>query len=291
MAEPRVMFCIGATKAGTSWLHSYLSGHPECHLRSIKELHYFDALENGRLDRRVAEIMGARDRLIAKKVAAPLLKRRNLAARIADHEDYLAVLKQGEDSAAYLDYLSHGRCGQAVVGDVTPAYGLLSLERLAAMARMAADVRFVYLLRDPVERLWSHVRMMAVRRSDTGQIERARADNILRRTLAGDETQITIRSDYRSTLERLFAAVDPARRLVAFYEDLFSGDAAARICGFLGIAPQPAPVATRVHGGQALEMRPDQRAAARAWLAPQYDYVAAQVGNIPARWQTEPLKV
>ena len=49
-----VLFCIGAAKAGTSWLHTQLSAHPECHFRAIKELHYFDALDTGRLDRQIA---------------------------------------------------------------------------------------------------------------------------------------------------------------------------------------------------------------------------------------------
>ena len=43
--------CIGAAKAGTDWLFEQLSAHPDCHFRSIKELHYFDALEQGKLER------------------------------------------------------------------------------------------------------------------------------------------------------------------------------------------------------------------------------------------------
>ena len=42
MSDPVLLFGIGATKAGTSWLHRYLAGHPDCALRSIKELHFFD---------------------------------------------------------------------------------------------------------------------------------------------------------------------------------------------------------------------------------------------------------
>ncbi|MBT8476523.1 MAG: sulfotransferase [Alphaproteobacteria bacterium] len=292
MGEPTVMFCTGATKAGTSWLHAYLEGHPECHFRSIKELHYFDALDEGRLDRRAAQIAAARDALADKRAAAPVFKRRKLAARIADHDAYLSVLERGtEDCDAYLGYLCDGVGRARVVGDVTPAYGLLSAERLAAMARMASDVRFVYLLRDPVDRLWSHVRMMAARRSDSGKVDPARAANILKRTISGEETQIVRRSDYQGALETLFAAVPQARRLVAFYEDLFTGDAVARICAHLGISAQPAPVDAVVHGGQPLEMTGEQRRAARDWLAPQYDFVTATLGDVPARWQTDLAKV
>lgn len=39
-----LLFGIGAPKAGTSWLHRYLSGHPDCHFPAQKESHYFDRL-------------------------------------------------------------------------------------------------------------------------------------------------------------------------------------------------------------------------------------------------------
>src|SRR6185312_14812353 len=35
---------VGAQRAGTSWLNSYLSSHPCVSMSQIKELHYFDAL-------------------------------------------------------------------------------------------------------------------------------------------------------------------------------------------------------------------------------------------------------
>lgn len=288
MEDPRIMFCLGATKAGTSWLYRCLSGHSEVHLRSIKELHYFDALEAGRLEARRVEVAANRDRLVARHKATGFLKRGPLKRRIADHEAYLDVLDRGADLDAYRAYLIGGRSGQAVVGDFTPAYGLLPEGRLAQMASLAPDVRFVYLLRDPVERLWSHVRMIAARRAGDGALDPKRAARILNRTIAGEETEIVRRSDYRATLKALFAAVDPSRRLVTFYEDLFSGVALGRICRFLGIAPLQTPLQARVHAGQPLTMTADQRTAARAWLAPQYDFVRSELGSLPAGWQTDP---
>ena len=34
--------CIGAQKAGTTWLARILSSHPELFMSPVKELHYFD---------------------------------------------------------------------------------------------------------------------------------------------------------------------------------------------------------------------------------------------------------
>ena len=40
--KPRVV-CIGAQKAGTSWLHHQLNEHPKIWTTPFKEVHYFNA--------------------------------------------------------------------------------------------------------------------------------------------------------------------------------------------------------------------------------------------------------
>ena len=46
-----------------------------------------------------------------------------------------------------------------------------------------------------------------------------------------------------------------------------------------------------VHEGPNLSMRSGQRAAARDWLAPQYDYIEQLFGRLPKSWQPELVKV
>ena len=281
-----VLFCVGAAKAGTSWLHSQLSAHPGCHFRSIKELHYFDALDEGTLSRNLQRI---RERQIAllERTGGGLNASVAQAARIADGGDWLDVLERGrEDTQAYLDYLRKGAAEGQVVGETTPAYALLSADRLSRMARLAPDVRFLYLLRDPVERLWSHVRMIAGRRDQDGVVTPRRCERILARTISGEESQIVRRSDYAGALQRLKAAVPGGRLLVEVFEEMVSGDGLARICDFLGIrqvAPNPLPI----HAGQALKMTPDQRRRAAHWLAPQYDAAHRALGRMPEAWGRE----
>ena len=281
-----VFLCIGAAKAGTDWLHQQLGRHPECHLRAIKELHYFDALEAGHLKRELTKHRELQETLLerlAKSGAAPNAEQ---AARLADRADWMDVLERGEDLSAYLDYLREGAKDGQVVADMTPAYALLPEERLGTMARMAGDVRFLYLLRDPVERLWSHVRMIAVRRDPEGQIRKERCARILNRVFSGEERQIEMRSDYAATLKRLAASVPGAQVLVETFENMISGEGLSRLCAFLGIAPvmgDPVPV----HRGQPLDMTREQRRAATDWLAPQYDAAEAALGGLPRGWRRE----
>jgi hypothetical protein len=42
--------CVGAQKAGTSWLYHQLTLHPDFWMPPIKELHYFDTLSRVKLN-------------------------------------------------------------------------------------------------------------------------------------------------------------------------------------------------------------------------------------------------
>ena len=279
-----VFLCVGAAKAGTSWLHAQLAAHPECHFRAIKELHYFNAIDGGFLRKEFQKHKAWQKELLERVAASDKAPTDDQAIRLADRGAWLDVLNAREENLeAYLAYLQGGADGAKVVGEMTPAYALLSVERLKAMARMAPDVRFLYLLRDPVERLWSHVRMIAGRRDPAGEVTEANCATILNRTLGGAESEIAKRSDYAGALERLIAAVPPARLLVEVFEEVVSGEGLARICDFLGIGrmkADPAPV----YEGRALAMNAAQRSLAMNWLAPQYAAAEAALGRRPDAW-------
>lgn len=271
MAPPRILFGVGATKAGTSWLYDWLSGHPDCHLRALKEVHYFNTLEAK------SEAVRLRDLLDER---AALEARGGSTRRIEAISDCIALFR---GSGHYLDYVMRGRRRQSVVGDVTPAYGLLPVSRLRDM-RDLGTTRFLYILRDPVARLWSHVRMIARRRDPAGTATSDRAGRILRRTFDGQEDHITVRGDYRGAVTRLTEAIPAPQRLFVFFEDLFSGRATDEICRFLGIAPHP-PLQAVVHAGPPLAMTDDQRSAARDFLNDQYSFVEQAMGRLPEAWR------
>lgn len=279
-----LFFCVGAAKAGTSWLYNQLAAHPECHFRAIKELHYFDALDTGKMAREIAKHSEQQKRILSNLASSGHPPTDEQARRLADRAAWLNVLEaKRENSDAYLGYLHHDRGSARVVGDMTPAYALLSQQRFAAMSKLAPDVRFLMLLRDPVERLWSHVRMIAARRDAKGVATADRCGRILNRTIKGKEDQIARRSNYAATLNRLMAAVPGPALLVQVFEDMVAGEGLARVCSFLGIRPVE-PGLEPVHAGQSLDMTPDQRRAAAHWLAPQYEASVKALGHMPEAW-------
>lgn len=282
------MFCLGATKGGTSWLHDHLSQHPDCHFRTIKELHYFTMTRPAHFGAALKRLKAELERLKARLAGAPEAMRARLERRIADLRDWRAVLARRQtDAAAYRAFLTAGRQGQAVLGDITPAYALLPDERLSEMAAIAPDVRAVYLMRDPVARLWSHVRMIAQRTRPEAFADEARAllARILSGDLSGEGQGIVARGDYATVLPRLARAFAPGRLLVMFTEEMMTLPGLARLAEFLGIRPGAADLDRRVHEGTPLKMTDAERRAARAWLEPQYAYVSGQYPSLPQTWR------
>jgi len=283
--QPTFLLCVGATKAGTSWLFDHLAGHPDCYLRSVKELHYFDPPESGLSRMQARSNQSEIARLTARLTEVGPEQAAGMRRRIADMTAWNAVLDQGPgDLDAYRGYLCDGRSGQKVVADVTPSYALLPLAGLRRLAEVAADVRILYLMRDPVARLWSHVRMLAAREAKPGQDLAALAGARMDRALAGDDLYFGGRGDYRGCLERLRAVFAPGRMLAMFTEELMTLPGVARLWAFLGIGPGPVDFASRVHEGVRLPLSAAHRDRARMALRDQYDYVAQAFPTLPSAW-------
>lgn len=285
-----MLFCVGATKAGTTWFYRHLAHHPDCHLRTIKELHYFDMLETGNFAR-YQKVSAAQDAGLAA-MAAKRGHKADLDVRHQDLADWRAVVdRQREDIPAYLAYLNAGRKGRKVVADITPAYALLPEARLRQMASIASDVRFVYLLRDPVARLWSHARMLALRAVGNVPEYPAKAVEQMSKFIDDIASGKSDREDYVGALTRLSAAVPPQRLVVMFQDEMMTPPGLARLSGFLGISTRPANFARRVLEGAPLALAADLRDRARAVLRPQYDFVARQFPNLPESWHQNMCEV
>ena len=118
---------IGAQKGGSTALHSYLLFHPNLAPGNKKELHMFD------MDRNFFAI---EERLSSLLPGLPFADRNTTESR---------DLKNLTRNRIWLDS--------------SPSY-VADHQSCPRMARvLSADARFIMLLRDPVERLWSEVQM------------------------------------------------------------------------------------------------------------------------------------
>jgi hypothetical protein len=285
-----VLFGVGAPKCGTSWLHGYLRRHPDCAMRHFKELNYINTVSSGSYDRRI-EMMKRKAQIIAaeRRTQADAERRAMLDAQAADLEEAVALMsRRADDPVAYLAYLTGPRRDEALVADLSPAYAMLAPAGLARLLATAPDCRVLFLMRDPVERLWSHVRMNAQLSLPPGEPLERHTLRWLDMVLSGREPGrpgVLSYSDYAAIVTRLRAAIPAGRLCVMFTEDLLAGDGAERLCGFLGIRPLPADSARRANRGQPVAQPQAVRAAMRRALRPQYEFAARSFPALPESWQ------
>lgn len=263
--------CIGAAKAGTTWLARALRGHDQAVLPPIKETHYFDALENGTSIWALDQLIRVRSDVRAEMTAARDDKtRKRTARRVQEIDRWLALV-----GAAH-----------RVVADVTPAYALLKLDTYARMAALNdGQPRFLMILRDPIDRLWSNISMTVARRVDMGVGADAARAAILDEVTTGVNNPERARWDYAGTLARLEAAVPAAQRKVVFLEDLFQPKTLAALSDFLGLDTPLIGPDEKVNASTDAHIAPDVHARLCGLLRAQYDDVQARLGAIPQRWQ------
>lgn len=284
------MFGLGATKAGSSWLHRYLSSHPQCAMPWPKELHYFDHFdlgENPAFMRLLINRIFAISQEIAQETDAAA--RANLAARRARLVDLLALkCKSDVDIEGYKAFLARfADENTRLMGDITPAYAALPLSRLQQMADMGG--RFVYILRDPVERLWSHLRMNAARAHDGDMA--GRLARLVKRVLAGQGEAIVARGDYAGTLARLDRAAPKSSVFVGIFETFFNTESIARLCAMLGISFHEPRFEQKINSGQGVPLDSETRGAFSRLLRTQYEAMEARFGALPEAWKQNMVKV
>jgi hypothetical protein len=212
--------CIGTQKAGTTWLDEMLRGHPDIWLPPVKELQYFNErfisghkqwtrrhritqglrVLNWQLEKTRKNIDFARIKLVA-----------HLCLPETSDEWYGEIF----------DYAPAGR----VRGEVTPEYAILPEEGIRHILSLRDDARFILILRDPIDRAWSHARMLL----------KDRLNETAERILAWPD--VLARGHYKAMLERWFACIDPANMLVLFNDHIRKRPAAVmeQVCSFLGV--------------------------------------------------------
>lgn len=102
-----------------------------------------------------------------------------------------------------------------MVGEITPAYGIMDSWRVKLLAKVLPDLRFIYLLRDPVDRAWSHLAMWARRRNLSPE---DLSDDQILDVLTSDPT--TLHSTYSQVYRTYSSAFSREQIFVGFYEDL-----------------------------------------------------------------------
>lgn len=260
--------CIGAQKAGTSWLAQMLGQHPQVWIPPFKEVQYFNHLFIPDHRRWIGwhyrqKPQEIRDRHARRAIPVP-----------PELDAYLNGITRGKmfHNQWYKRVFAPAPAG-AIPMDFTPEYSTLPDQGVDHMARFLPRARVIYLIRHPVDRAISQLRMNLQRE---GRRPRTLADWMA----AIDDPVLYDRGDYASYLPRWQARfpdmlVLPFGRIARDPQGVM-----AAVESFLGIAPRPyAQMRDRVFANPNPDRPPPEVAQALAGrMAPQLAFLADRLG-------------
>ncbi len=274
MSSPQFL-CIGAQKAGTSWLFAQLQSHPDVWMPPVKELQYFNHL------------------YVPEHRAWTTWHIRNGAARALGHHAgrdappdfgyvrYLADLASRDlfTDDWYRRAFDRPAAAGKLVGEITPEYSTIPEAGIRHLRGLLGAVKIVYLVREPVGRALSQLRMNVGRKGLDGLSDeewRAMADH----------WDIANRGDYRAYVPRWkahFAAGDllflPYGRIAADPLGLLR-----EVEAFLGLKPHDYPrIAERVHPSKRIVIPEAVVRHIEGRLAEQADFLEKEFGAAFAR--------
>lgn len=243
---------IGAVKAGTTWLHHNLARHPDVWMPPIKELRYFDEPRRD-LARRLLDPFPPRPadprryqhwrRELIGFLRAP--NRWLGPRRLTWHLRYFLGRR---DPAWYARLFRPA--GERLAGEISPLYALLDDDGVDFARRSFPGLKILYVLRDPIERTWSHVllRCLGLAGWRWERVTPELVETTFRhRDLA--DARLWRNNDYTRVLERWERRFGAGHVGVFFHDDLVAEPAAllADVLRFLELDPgaDPAPETSR----------------------------------------------
>lgn len=223
---------VGCTKGGTTWFHSQLAKHAAVDFGYAKEYHIFDALylpQSRSFSRKRLSMLST---LIDSGAALDGSINPNLLRTI----DFQRNVDNYFD---YFDYLHYKYDKVEIVGDITPAYAGLSSavfnDILHSLELRGFDVKVVFLMRDPVERVWSHSRMLRrniLSKNPKHVFKLSQEEELLEQY---SNKQFVFRTKYEDTINNLESVFGENSIFYGFYENLFEKNTIRNIESFLSI--------------------------------------------------------
>lgn len=233
MARP-TFICIGAIKSGTTWLHYNLQQHPGVWLPPIKELRYFNEPEYNLLER----LFGRNKKRYEywRMQVRNFLNHKRAWLRpnyVTWHLNYFLLPRNAQ---WYESLFALGK--NRVTGDVTPLYAPMDESQIADIQRDFPDLKIIYILRNPIDRTWSHILLRCVSLVDW-QPENL-TEELVRKTVFDrdlNDQWLFANGYYTKNLSRWEKYFPPENIFVGFYDDLKRnpGRFLEEICEFLQV--------------------------------------------------------
>lgn len=224
MSAPPIpnFFIAGAAKCGTTALYHYLSQHPDVYLSPIKEPNYFAT--DIRVDQLRPEIRKRIELLEVDKYIRGDMQVPMHRAFITDREQYLQLFRFAKNRKA--------------VGEASASY-LYSHTAAEEIRKFNSGARIIILLRDPVERAFSHYQMDLRMALTTGSFEEALEEDRKRPVRSWGSTSLYLDLGFYAAQVRRFMHQFPKNQiLILLNEELRKEPQATldKVCNFLDLS-------------------------------------------------------
>ena len=217
---------VGCQKGGTTWLHSQLETYENVDLGFCKEYHFFDTYYlKSEFARKQRWLILLKDQLSKKPQKLP-------------NKSILRRLLFAQDENSYYQYFNNLWSSDdkiSIVGDITPSYNALKAEHFSVIKKKLEDlgftVKIIFFMRDPVERIWSSVRMYRRNKIRKGAFVKKSDNDLLlsQYKLLG----VSQRTRYDLTILNLEQVFNSSNIFYCLYEDLFSIESTDKLQNFL----------------------------------------------------------
>ncbi|WP_041280468.1 sulfotransferase [Desulfosudis oleivorans] len=222
--------CIGAHKAGTTWLQKVLETHPDVFL-PMKEIHFFDRDPSYPSSNYLAapspftRLMKKKNRTRNIKIARALAK--SILTVNTERFRFFSNFFLTVNDQWYPNLFATKR-KYKVKGDITPAYSILREEDVQKIRDMNPGMKIIFIMRNPIYRDWSAARYNIT--------EHGHNVNSIKYF---DRDEMILRGDYLRTIEHYSKFFPTDQILYCFFEELVETphEFYNRLCRFLGIAP------------------------------------------------------
>lgn len=275
-----MLICVGGTKCATSWLHGYIGSLPGVAASPLKELHFFDR-------KFPRQALSDIDRLAIRRMTLYLSQDGDPTRRLLTAPAIQAAVDRVQmiyDDDAYFGHFARiSTPGTRVFCDTTPAYSVIGAEGFAWMRAFCEaqglTVKVLFVMRDPVERLWSqlrHMQQMTIIEDAAAAWPRALASAL-----------VLARGDYAAIVADLDAHFAAGEVLYLFYETLMRDENLHRLCQFIGVPHRAADTGRRRNETEVRTGLPEEaRDAFLETMAPQYAFCQERFAtDVPETWQ------
>ena len=237
LPQPTFILGVGAQKAGTTWLHRELSRCSAVDLGFCKEYKAFPS---------------SKSKAPTNRWGWPTGQPRFDPQRFAQLSETDQHQWMRSDPRAYLHYfrtLVQADPKLLATGDISPHYCELNARRFQQIRRLLErggfHVKVILLLRDPVERVWSQLRMLRHQNRFPDLCDYREEETAL--ALLHHHPRFAAKTQYHQTLGQLERVFSAHQIHVDFYERLFTPEAHQRLGAFLELDLPAADFGSRVN--------------------------------------------